>query len=471
MRSKFLVRILIVLLAAFLIFRIHQRVETYRVPRDLCRAQMNMLADANIEHMYLMEGVPAPDLDSLLSYAESHGFFDASLRGDSIVVTFGEGIIRGVLIPDSWRAQWDERAIASFQLELETLQSEHELATAAIRDHEAALGFSFDSLRTLREAYIITHAADTAATADTDSLLTPGELFDDSIGFSADSLLQAESELASGITELQAFLQDFNTITAPAMMDSLAARVVAVCPSLWEVGCFDSTYNYDSKLALGSQYSLSCPNIDRHGGVVGGLVEADYPDSLFVEADWAEFQTVYLFPEYAQLRRLMVSRANLIRAAEEEAAYLGQRYPLVIVPKDPQNLDVDIDALIDPLGGEYVFEVIPDSAYTFYQTPGGATARARGDSIIVQTYKFIGYTTADPDSSRVEVFFSRPLTFPSRADGAFAGMNDNISVIMYWERSELGSLQIEEREVDLLDAPLWSFLVSNYSETGTANPE
>jgi len=147
MRSKFLVRILIVLLAAFLIFRIHQRVETYRVPRDLCRAQMNMLADANIEHMYLMEGVPAPDLDSLLSYAESHGFFDASLRGDSIVVTFGEGIIRGVLIPDSWRAQWDERAIASFQLELETLQSEHELATAAIRDHEAALGFSFDSLR------------------------------------------------------------------------------------------------------------------------------------------------------------------------------------------------------------------------------------------------------------------------------------------------------------------------------------
>jgi hypothetical protein len=471
MSSKFLVRILIVLLAAFLIFRIHQRVETYRVPRDLCRAQMSMLADANIEHMYLMEGVPAPDLDSLLSYAGSNGFFEASVSGDSIVVSFGDGLTRRVLIPDTWRALWDERAVAGFQAELEDLIISHDIAVETIRDREAALGFSLDSLKTLRDAYIIVHSTDTTATTDEDSALTPGEFFDDSLGFSRDSLLQNESELASGIVELQSFLQNFDTVTGPARMDSMTARVVAVCPSLWEVGCFDSTYNYDSKLALGSQYSISCPNIERHGGVVGGLVEAEYPDSLFVEADWAEFQTVYLFPEFAQLRRLQVSRANLIRAAEEEAAYLSQRYPLVIVPKDPANLDVDINLLVDPLGGEYVFQVIPDSAYTFYQTPGGTSARTRGDSITVQTYRFLGYTTADPDTSRVEVFFSRPLTFPSRADGAFAGMNDNISVIMYWERSELGSLQIEEREVDLLDAPLWSFLVSNYSETGTADTE
>ena len=42
MRSKILVRILIVLLAAFLIFRIHQRVETYRIPKEFCLAMMIM---------------------------------------------------------------------------------------------------------------------------------------------------------------------------------------------------------------------------------------------------------------------------------------------------------------------------------------------------------------------------------------------------------------------------------------------
>jgi len=474
MRSKLLVRILIVLLAAFLIFRIHQRVDTYRVPRDLCRAQMDMLAAANISHMYGFEGVPAPDLDSLLSYAEANGYFDAEIRGDSIHVEFGSGSIRDVLIPDAWRAQWDERAVATFQARLDSLQAEHDIALDAIRSREAALGFSFDSLLVLRSAYILASAADSAArtgTEEADSVLTPGEFFDDSIGFCPDSLLGTESGLAAEVQELRDFLDDFNEITAPARMDSLAALVVAVCPSLWAEGNYDSLYNYDSKLALGSQYSLSCPYIERHGGVVGGLVESDYPDSLFTEADWAEFQTVYLFPEFAQLRRLQVSRANLIRAAEEEAAYLGQRYPTVIVPKDPSELDMDIDGLTDPLGGEYVFELVPDSLYVFYQNPDGATARARADSIRVQTYRFVGYTTADPDTSRVEVFFSRPMTFPSRAEGAFAGMNDNITVIMYWERSELGSLRVEEREVDLLELPRWDFLVANFRENGGTGTE
>ena len=40
MGSKVLARVLIVLLAALLIFRINQRVEMYRVPRENCQIQM-----------------------------------------------------------------------------------------------------------------------------------------------------------------------------------------------------------------------------------------------------------------------------------------------------------------------------------------------------------------------------------------------------------------------------------------------
>ena len=180
---------------------------------------------------------------------------------------------------------------------------------------------------------------------------------------------------------------------------------------------------------------------------------------------------VYAFPEYAEMRRYEASRANLFRAAEEEAAYLAQRYPAVIIPKRPENLEVSIDELIDPLGGEYVFELVPDSTYVFYENPDGRTARARGDSVVVETKKFVGYTTADPDTSRVEVYFSRPLTFPSRAEGAAPGTNDQVTVIKYWDRSELGSLQIDEREVDLLFEPTWDVVQQYFGSEDTTETE
>ena len=139
----------------------------------------------------------------------------------------------------------------------------------------------------------------------------------------------------------------------------------------------------------------------------------------------------------------------------------------MITPKQPEDLEVSIDELIDPLGGDYVFEVIPDTTYTFYENPNGNTARTRGDSVVVQSMKFVAYTTADPEASRVEVFFSHPMTFPSRADGATPGSNDNVTVLMNWKRSEFGTIQIDEREVDLLDEPTWDFVRSHFGADNT----
>ena len=68
----------------------------------------------------------------------------------------------------------------------------------------------------------------------------------------------------------------------------------------------------------------------------------------------------------------------------------------------------------------------------------------------------------DPERSRIEVFFSHPLTFPSRADGAIPGSNDKLTVILYWDASELGTLQIDEREVDLIEESTWDFVNSKF---------
>ncbi len=311
MGSKVLVRVLIVLLAALLIFRIHQRVEMYRIPRENCRVQLLTLSDANIDHMYAYNGQPAPTIDSLLSYSG---------------------------LPDS----------------------------------------------------------------------------------------------------------------------------IAVCPSVRAAGYPDSTYHYDPKLALGTQFVISCPNHDRHGGVVGGLTDKEYPDSLFSEADWLETFTRIPFPEYAQNKRIDVSRSALIRVSEEQAAYLANRYPVVLKPADLADLDINVFELSDPLGGEYVFETLEDTLLTFWEFPE-RRGRARGDSISVQTWRFVGYTTSDPDTSRVEVFFQPPLEFPSRADGAIPGTNDEITIVRYWDRTELGYLRTERREVDLVDESRWEMLLMHHS--------
>jgi hypothetical protein len=466
MRSKILVRILIVLLAAFLVFRIHQRVETYRVPRELCRSQISILAEANIQHMFEQEGVPAPDLDSLLAYAKANGYFSTTMSTDSIFISFSNGNSRQVLIPDVWKDLWNETAIESIEASHSALQDRHAAVMTEIDLAESELGFSLDSLISLREIYLMENPQ-----PEDEEAMTPGEYFDDSLGFNAQELLDSETSLAASVDSVAAILQNFNDIIAPARRDSVSSAVVGICPSLWEAGYFDSLYSYDPKLALGTQFSISCPNIDRHGGVVGGFIEKEFPDSVFMEPDWSETQIVYSFPEYAQSRRLLASRANLIRAAEEEAAYLAQRYPMVIIPKQPENLEVDIDELIDPLGGEYVFELVPDTTYVFYQNPSGRTQRTRGDSVTVETMKFVGYTTADPDTSRAEVFFSHPMSFPSRSEGAVPGSNDKVSVIMYWERSELGTLKIDEREVDLLDMPTWEFISSHFGAGDTTVTE
>ncbi|MFO8183258.1 MAG: hypothetical protein R6U39_03720 [Candidatus Aegiribacteria sp.] len=468
MRSKILVRILIVLLAAFLIFRIHQRVETYRVPRDLCRTQIGVLAEANIQHMFEHDGVPAPDLDSLLTYARAEGYFSTAMSTDSINVSIPDGTDRNVLIPDEWRDLWNATAISDLESDLTSLQEEHESIEDQISRTESELGFTLDSLISLREVYILENPAEDEEDEDE---MTPGEYFDDSLGFSAEELLEAESNLAASSDSLITLLQDFNDVIAPARKDSVSSVVIAVCPTLWEGGYHDSVYSYDPKLALGTQFAISCPNMDRHGGVVGGFYEEDYPDTMFMEPDWSETQMVYSFPEYAAMRRLQVSRSNLIRVAEEQAAYLSQRYPRVITPRRPENLDVDIDRLNDPLGGEYVFQILPDTTYVFYENPQGRTARARGDSVMVETEMFVAYTTADPDTSRVAVFFSRPLNFPSRVEGATAGDNDNVSVIKYWERSEQGTLKVDEREVDLLDDPTWDFVSSHFGSADTTDTE
>ncbi len=109
-----------------------------------------------------------------------------------------------------------------------------------------------------------------------------------------------------------------------------------------------------------------------------------------------------------------------------------------------------------------MFEVIVDTVYTFFENPGGRSRNSRGDSVLVTTWKFVGYATSNEDTSRVEVFFSRPLQFPSRVDGA-AGNSDHVMIIKYWDRSELGTLQVDEREVDLLDEPVWDFLVRRFA--------
>lgn len=311
MGSKVLVRVLIVLLAALLIFRIHQRVEMYRVPRENCRVQMFTLAESNVEHMYANNGSPAPTLDSLLAYG------------------------------------------------------------------------SF---------------------ADT----------------------------------------------------------MAVCPSLRAAGFPDSLFHYDPKLALGTQFAISCPNHDRHGGVVAGLVDKDYPDSLFLEADWLETFQRIPFEEYAENKRVEVSRSALIRVSEEQASYLAARYPAIIRPTEVENLEINVFELSDPLGGEYVFEILEDEVVTFWENPDGR-GRARGDSLDVQTWTFVAYTTSDPEVSRVEVRYQQPLSFPSRAEGAIAGDNDNIAVVRLWDLTALGYVKTELREVDLVDLPKWEMLMEYHS--------
>jgi len=309
MGSRVLVRVIIVLLAAILIFRIHQRIETYRVPRETCREQMYALAKANVLHMLHNQGMSAPDVDSLLSYSG---------------------------LPDS----------------------------------------------------------------------------------------------------------------------------LAVCPTLWAQGFTDSMYNFDARLSLGTQFAVSCPNHERHGGVIGGLVEKEFPDSLFYEADWMTTFTRFGFAEYAHLRRTDVSRSTLVRVSEEQASYLYNRYPTALRPSRIENLGIIAHEAVDPLGGEYVFEILPDTVFTFWERPQ-ATGRARGQSIDIQTWRFVAYTTSNPDTSRVEVFFHHPLRLPSRTDGALPGDSDQLTIIRYWDRSELGSLRVERREMDLLDMPTWEFLMEN----------
>ncbi|MDM7992857.1 MAG: hypothetical protein QUS11_06040 [Candidatus Fermentibacter sp.] len=307
MKGKFLVRVLIVILAALLIYRIYDRVQSHRIPRDLCRSHLQELATAEIDYMYNNDGGIAPDLASLLEYAG---------------------------LPDS----------------------------------------------------------------------------------------------------------------------------VGVCPSIWvEEELRDSTYYYDPKLALGSQFAISCNNLERHGGVVGGLVEKEFPDSLFMEADWAPTFRRVAFATYAENRRIDASRANLVRVCEEQAAYLGNRYPWVLLPADLSALEISTAELVDPMGGEYVFETQPDTTYVFYQNPD-RRGRPRGDSVVVETFRFVGYTTSSPEVSRVEVFFRRPLNFPSRADGALSSDVDRLLVIRRWDVSELGTQRVDEREVDLIDLPRWQFL-------------
>ncbi len=311
MGSKVLVRVLIVLLAVLLIFRINQRVEMYRIPREACRTQMYDLSKINIDHMYVNDGSPAPTLDSLLVYG--------------------------------------------------------------------------------------------------------------------------------------------------AFVDTMA-----ICPSLRAAGFVDSMYHYDPKLALGTQFAISCPNHDRHGGVVGGLIEQDFPDSLFMEADWMVTFSRLPFPQYAENKRIEVSRSALIRVSEEQASYLAGRYPAIIKPTDVANLEINVFELSDPLGGEYIFEVMEDTLLTFWENPDGR-GRSRGDSINVQTWTFVAYTTSDPEESRVEVSYQHPLEFPSRADGALAGDNDNIAVVRLWDRTELGYVKTELREVDLVNPPKWEILTEYYT--------
>jgi len=307
MRSKLLVRVLIVLLSALLLYRIYARVQSHRIPRDLCRSQMETLAIAGINYMYQNDGAIAEDLPTLLQFAG---------------------------LPDSF----------------------------------------------------------------------------------------------------------------------------AVCPLIWAEGLHDSTYYYDPKLLLGSQFAISCNNLERHGGVVGGFVEKEYPDSLFLEPDWASTFRRMAFLQYAVEQKTAASRANLVRVSEEESTFLSNRYPIVFRPSAPEDLGLDMTQMVDPLGGDYVYEVQPDTAYVFYQNPT-RRGRARGDSVVVQTWKFVAWTTSDPESSRVEVYYQHPVRLPSIAEGAGPGENDKLVVIRQWDVSELGTLQMDVREVDLLENPRWEVLM------------
>lgn len=308
MRSKVLVRVLIVILAALLIYRIYARVQTHRVPRDLCRNHIETLAWTGINYMYANDGSIAPDLQTLLDFGA---------------------------LPES----------------------------------------------------------------------------------------------------------------------------VASCPTIWDQGITDSLYFYDPKLALGSQFAISCNNLERHGGAVGGFVEKEFPDSLFLEPDWSPTFRRTAFLEYAQMRRTDASRANLVRVSEEQATFLGNRYPLVLHPADLATLGLSATEMVDPLGGEYQFEIQPDTTYVFYQFPD-RRGRARGDSVVVDTWKFVGWVTSDPEVSRIEVFYKHPLTFPSRAEGAGPGDMDRLMVVRLWDVSPLGTLQVDERELDLNDLPRWELLQS-----------
>ena len=493
MKSKILVRLLIVVLAALLIWRIHSRAESYRIPRDECRTQLLWLSKANVRHMYENDGIPAPSLDSLAGFAEKVGYIDAELTGDSLVLRISEieGVFRKEQIPGQWPALWDESALDMIRQDRELVEADLEGTQNLIRETTSLYGLSADSLLTIREAFV-REAPDTPedrveflqarfepdsfpnlfAALEEDPLppeemeqvnLSSAELFDLSIGRNIDSMITARDELAAELADFQRSIDLFHDSIVPARKDSVARSAFTVCPTVWETGYYDSLYHYDPKLALGTQFAVSCSNHNRHGGVVGGLVEKDYPDTLFYETDWLPVWVPVEFEQYAQNRRRESSRANLSRIVEEEAVYLASRYPEVLKPRPVEQLDINMDEISDPMGGEYRFEIAEDTVYTYYENPEGRTRRARGDSVSVQTWLFRGWATSNPDTSRVELQLMEPLRLPSIADGARAGDNDSLVVIRYWDRSELGTLRRNTRNLDLLDIPRWEFLQS-YAE-------
>ncbi len=493
MKSKILVRILIVVLAALLIWRIHSRAESYRIPRDKCRTQLLWLSKANVRHMYDNDGMPAPNLDSLSSFAEEVGYLDAELTGDSLILRIEgmDGIFRYEQVPDEWFSLWDESALNSIVRDREIVETDLEQTQSLISQTTGRYGLSADSILTVREAFI--RAAPQTpekrvefleARFDPDSFpelftvieegplppeemeqvnLSSAEIFDLSMGRNMDSMVTAREDLQAELEGFQRSIDAFHDSIVPARQDSVARSVFTVCPTVWKAGYHDSLYHYDPKLALGTQFAISCSNHNRHGGVVGGLVEKDYPDTLFYEADWLTVYVPVAFGQYEQNRRLEASRANLSRVVEEEAVYLASRFPEVLKPRPVEQLDIDLDELNDPMGGEYRFEISPDTVYTFYENPEGRSRRARGESVLVQTWRFTGWATSNPDTSRVELFLMEPLRLPSIADGARAGDNDSLVVIRYWDRSELGSLRRNTRNLTLLEQPQWEFL-QTYAE-------
>ena len=504
MKSKILVRILIVVLAALLIWRIHSRAESYRIPRDECRTQLLWLSKANVRHMYENDGMPAPSLDSLTNYAEEVGYITADLHGDSVVLSIQEqeGVFRKEPIPDEWPALWDESALDAIRQDREMVEADLAQTQGLITETVQRYGLSADTLLTVREAFVRAapptpedRVAFLEARFDPDSFpelftvlgedplppeemeavnLSSAELFDLSLGRNMDSMLTAREELTDQLEEFQRAIALFHDSIVPARQDSVARSAFAVCPTVWRSGYHDSLYHYDPKLALGTQFAVSCSNHNRHGGVVGGLVEEDYPDTLFYESDWLPIWVPIAFPQYAQNRRREASRANLSRVVEEEAVYLASRYPEVLKPRPVEELDINLEELSDPMGGEYRFAIEEDSVYAYYENPEGRTRRARGDSVLVQTWTFAGWATSSPDTSRVELYFMSPLRLPSIADGARAGDNDSLVVIRYWDRSELGTLRTNTRNVDLLEEPRWEFLqryAENHPEVQAAEPE